>query len=74
MTAWHVSRLGAWSAVMLPHQKGRATTFEGHAMPPSGSLFVNSGVVTAALRCAASRSQRFLAREHEKTIRRVILS
>ena len=73
MTAWQVSRLGARSAVMLAHHKVRATTTEGPAMPPAGSLFVPSGVVSAALRCPASPSRRFLAREHEKTIRRATL-
>jgi hypothetical protein len=48
MTASHVSRLGARPAVMLAHHKGRATTTEGRARPPSGSFFVISGGVSAA--------------------------
>jgi hypothetical protein len=48
MTALHVSRLGARPAAMLAHRKGRATTTEGRAMPPAGSLFVLSDGVSAA--------------------------
>jgi hypothetical protein len=74
MTALHVSRLGARPAVMLAHHKGRATTTEGGARPPAGSLFEVSGGVSAACRCTASPAHRFLARDLEKTIIRTILS
>ncbi len=43
MTALRVLRLGAWSAVMLAHHKGCATTSEGPARPPEGSLFAATG-------------------------------
>ncbi len=43
LTALRVLRLGAWSAVMLAHHKGRATTSEGPARPPEGSLFAAPG-------------------------------
>ncbi len=39
LTALQVLRLGAWSAVMPVHHKVRATTSEGPARPPEGSLF-----------------------------------
>ena len=46
-TALRVSRLGARAAVMLGHHprdlRGRATTTEGVARPPGGSLFPTSG-------------------------------
>ncbi len=43
LTALQVLRLGAWSAVMLAHHKGRATTSEEPARPPGGSLFAATG-------------------------------
>ncbi len=43
LTALRVLRLGAWSAVMLAHHKGRATTSEEPARPPEGSFFAASG-------------------------------
>ncbi len=43
LTALQVLRLGAWSAVMLVHHKGRATTSEEPARPPEGSLFAAAG-------------------------------
>ena len=43
LTALRVFRLGAWSAVMLAHHKDRATTSEGPARPPEGSLFAAAG-------------------------------
>ncbi len=43
LTALRVVRLGAWSAVMGAHHKGRATTSEGPARPPEGSLFAATG-------------------------------
>ncbi len=36
-------RLGAWSAVMWAHHKGRATTSEEPERPPEGSLFAATG-------------------------------
>ncbi len=42
-TALRALRLGAWSAVMGAHHKGRATTSEGPARPPEGSLFTATG-------------------------------
>ncbi len=43
LTALQVVRLGAWSAVMLAHHKGRATMSEKPARPPAGSLFAATG-------------------------------
>ncbi len=44
LTALQALRLGAWSAVMAVHHKGRATTSEEPARPPiGGSLFVATG-------------------------------
>ena len=43
LTALRVFRLGAWSAVMLAHLTGRATTSEEPARPPAGSLFAATG-------------------------------
>ncbi len=43
LTALRVFRLGAWSAVMLVHHKGRATMSEGPARPTEGSLFAATG-------------------------------
>ncbi len=43
LTALRVLRLGAWSAVMPVHHKGRATTSEEPARPPAGSLFAATG-------------------------------
>ncbi len=43
MSALPVLRLGAWSAVMPVHHKGRATTSEEPARPPEGSLFTATG-------------------------------
>ncbi len=43
LTALQALRLGAWSAVMWTHHKGRATTSEGPARPPEGSLFAATG-------------------------------
>ncbi len=43
LTALQVLRLGAWSAVMWTHHKGRATTSEEPARPPEGSFFAATG-------------------------------
>ena len=43
LTALRVLRLGAWSAVMPVHHKGRATTSEEPARPPEGSHFAATG-------------------------------
>ncbi len=43
LTALRVFRLGAWSAVMPVHHKGRATTSEEPARPPAGSFFAATG-------------------------------
>ncbi len=43
LTALQALRLGAWSAVRWAHHTGRATTPEGPARPPAGSLFAATG-------------------------------
>ncbi len=43
LTALQALRLGTWSAVMLAHHKGRATTSEEPARPPEGSHIVATG-------------------------------
>ncbi len=43
LTALRVLRLGAGSAVMGAHHKGRATRAQGSARPPEGSLFAATG-------------------------------
>ena len=73
MTALRVLRLEAWSAVMPPHHKDRATPSEGPARSPEGSRAATAGGRQRRLPMRHIARTTLPTRRTRHAIRRVIL-